>query len=87
MGKRKQKSARLTVQLELFPQVALPLPVSGLWKEVEDLPAKVERLHRARRKLVQVRLEQVDVQQLLAQPPHLTQAQADALDCLVVATW
>lgn len=111
MRKRKGTNARRTVQLELFPDVALPAPASGLWKEVEELPTRVERFNQTRRKLVKPRLSQAqlaqlmapprdpldisgtalagddfrnDVARLLAMPPHLTQAQADALDDVVI---
>lgn len=61
MRQTKKKATRRQVQLEMFPEVVLPAPVTGLWKEVEGLPAKAARLELERRKLVQLRMSQAEL--------------------------
>jgi hypothetical protein len=64
MGRRKPIPPRRTVQLELFPQVALPAPASGMWKQVEELPATAERFHLERTKLVRRKLHQTSIMEV-----------------------
>lgn len=84
MGRRKKSTgAQLELPLGLPAQQGTDAP-SELWSSVEAYPGKVTRSHRERHKLVRKKMHQVDVEQLLAEPPHLTQEQRDLLDELVV---